>query len=151
MPVGPKNRSKWPDDLREDFEPFEGIPVRVVGFLVAVKPQSGSGEATNCRFTKAAETDWHMALVANAGDGEHDAVVVETTPRIRKNHPKWTKGRLAPWTDTVQPVRISGFLFFDTEHRNHLGKYRSTLWEVHPITKIEVFKNGSWVNLDNIQ
>jgi hypothetical protein len=122
----------------------------VVGFLVAVKPQAGSEEATNCKFSKAAETDWHMALVAKAGDGEHDAVVIETTPRIRKNHPKWTKARLAPWTDTDQPVRISGFLFFDTEHRNHLGKYRSTLWEVHPITKMEVFKGGNWVSLDDV-
>jgi hypothetical protein len=124
----------------------------VVGFLVAVKPQAGSEEATNCKFSKAAETDWHMALVAKAGDGEHDAVVIETTPRIRKNHPKWTKARLAPWTDTDQPVRISGFLFFDTEHRNHLGKYRSTLWEVHPITKMEmeVFKGGKWVSLDDV-
>ena len=36
----------------------------------------------------------------------------------------------------------------DPEHRNHLGRYRSTLWEIHPITKIEVFTNGKWVDLD---
>ena len=44
------------------------MAVRVVEFLVAVKPQTKSAEATNCRFTKAAETDWHMALTANTGD-----------------------------------------------------------------------------------
>ena len=35
-------------------------------------------------------------------------------------------------------------------HRNHLGKYRSTLWEIHPITKIEVFKDNRWVDLDTL-
>jgi hypothetical protein len=151
VPKGPKNRSAWiKDDLEilAEIEQFEGVAVRVVGFLVAVKPQTGSEEGTNCRFSTAGETDWHMALTEKAGQGEEDSVVVETTPRIRKKHPKWTKSRLSAWTDTSQPVRISGWVFFDTEHRNHLGKFRSTLWEVHPVTKIEVLKNGKWIDLD---
>jgi hypothetical protein len=86
-----------------------------------------------------------MAITEEAGSGEVDAVVVETTPRVRRNHPKWTKARLGPWTDTELPVRISGWTFFDTEHRNHLGTFRSTLWEIHPVTKIEVLKDGVWV------
>lgn len=147
-PVAPKHRSEWSAEQLAVIEPFEGIAVRVVGFLVAVKPQTGSKEATNCRFTKSVETDWHMALVEQAGLGEKDAVVIETTPRIRRSHPKWTPAALKPWTDTDQPVRISGWTFLDSEHRNHLNKYRSTLWEIHPITKIEVFKAGKWVNLD---
>jgi hypothetical protein len=24
------------------------------------------------------------------------------------------------------------------------------MWEVHPITRIEIFKNGQWVNLDDV-
>jgi len=38
----------------------------------------------------------------------------------------------------------------DPDHVNHLGKYRGTLWEVHPITKFEVFQDGQFVDLDNI-
>ncbi len=38
----------------------------------------------------------------------------------------------------------------DPEHRNHLNKYRSTLWEVHPILKIEVSQNGHWVDADTL-
>ena len=41
---------------------FEGVPVRVNGFVVAVRP-SGAKEATNCRFTKAVETDRHMGAL----------------------------------------------------------------------------------------
>jgi hypothetical protein len=39
---------------------------------------------------------------------------------------------------------------FDPEHTNHLGKYRMTLWEIHPITRIEVFQNGAWIELDQL-
>ena len=143
---GPKERSNWSEEDFAEVRKYEGVAVRVKGFLVAVKPQSGSKENTNCRFSTAAETDWHMALTEDAGQGEKEAVVVETTPKVRKKHSKWTKSRLAPWTDTNLPVRITGWVFFDTEHRNHLKKYRSTLWEIHPITRIEVLKSGKWVD-----
>jgi hypothetical protein len=49
---------------------------------------------------------------------------------------------------TVAPVRISGWLMFDPEHAAAFGKYRGTLWEIHPITKIEVLRNNNWVDLD---
>ncbi len=122
-----------------------------MGYFVAIKPQTGgSGESTNCHWTKGPQVDWHIALVKKPGQGEEDAVVVETTPRVRRSHPKWTIPRLDNWEHSDAPVRISGWLMIDPEHRNHLGTYRSTLWEVHPITKIEVFKDGQWVDLDKL-
>jgi hypothetical protein len=30
-------------------------------------------------------------------------------------------------------------------------KNRATLWEIHPVTEIEVQQNGVWVPLDNAQ
>jgi hypothetical protein len=149
-PTAKKHRTDWTPAQLAIIEPHEGVAVRVVGFLVALRPQTGNEEDTNCKFSKAVETDWHMALVGAAGQGEKEAVVVETTPRFRKKHPKWTPSRLKDWVDSDQPVRISGWTFLDTEHRNHLKKYRQTLWEIHPITKIEVFKGGKWVDLDNL-
>lgn len=149
-PKAPKERSDWSDDQLDIIRPFEGVAVRVVGFLVAIRPQTGSAERTNCRFTKAVETDWHMALVERAGQGEEEALVIETTPRVRARHQQWTVARVKQWVDSDSPVRISGWTFLDPEHRNHLNRYRSTLWEIHPITKIEVFQNDRWVDLDNL-
>lgn len=68
--------------------------------------------------------------------------MVETTPRVRRNHPKWTKTRLSPWVHSHDPVRISGWLMLDPFHTNHLGRYRKTLWEVRLVTKIEVYQQG---------
>jgi len=39
----------------------------------------------------------------------------------------------------------------DPEHQDMINKgLRSTLWEIHPITQIEVFQGGQWVDLDSI-
>ena len=48
-----------------DIEPVEGVAVRVVGYLVAIKPQNGgSGEGTNCKFNKVGDVDFHLAIVS---------------------------------------------------------------------------------------
>jgi hypothetical protein len=39
----------------------------------------------------------------------------------------------------------------DPEHQDMINSdLRSTLWEIHPITKIEVFSDGQWVDLDQL-
>jgi hypothetical protein len=56
-----------------------------------------------------------------------------------------------PLVDTNTQVRISGWLLFDLEHVNVVGKQRATAWEIHPITRIEVKQNGQWIDLDSDQ
>jgi hypothetical protein len=46
------------------------------------------------------------------------------------------------------PLRISGWLLYDYEHVPVIGIQRASVWEIHPITKIEVKKKGQWVDLD---
>jgi len=48
-------------------------------------------------------------------------------------------------------VRISCLLMLDPDHRYHLNRFRSTLWEIHPISKIEVLKDNTWVDLDKLK
>jgi len=146
----PKSRENFTAEQLAPITRVEGAAVRTVGYVVAIKPQAGNSESCNCAWKGEEATDWHIALVEHPGDGEATSIVVEPTPRIKKDHPNWTKKNLTPWLDADQPVRISGWLLFDPQHRNHLKKYRSTLWEIHPITKIEVWDNDAetWVDLD---
>lgn len=146
-PVAKNSLLEWTPDQLSQIEPYEGIAVSVVGYLTGIKVEDlGNGESTNCHFVNEEEVDWHMPLVEHAGDPEATSIVVETTPRIRKQHPKWTPSALSPWIKSSAAVRISGWTLLDPEHRAHLGKYRSTLWEIHPITKIELFKDGQWID-----
>jgi hypothetical protein len=149
-PKAAKHRHDWLQPQLDSIARYEGVPVSVIGYVVALKPQNkGTGESTNCNMTGANETDWHMALVKTLGDGEATSIVVETTPRMRKKHPAWSTTAVKKYVDVDTPMRISGWLMLDPEHRNHLNKYRSTLWEIHPITRIEAFDGTQWVNLEN--
>ena len=76
-----------------------------------------------------------MALVEKPGDPEASSVVLETTPRVREFHPKWTVHALAPGSiqETGEDIRldyactwrISGIF------AQHCGRFtRSTNFEV---------------------
>jgi uncharacterized protein YraI len=162
----PKRRAGWTQAQLAQIQPFEGVAISVEGYLYKVKVESSSpnaakgGESTNCHARLANDVDWHMPLTAKLGQGENVAVIVETTPRVRRQHVNWTTVRLKPWTANIgghpnasynnQKVRISGWLMLDPEHQDMInGGLRSTLWEIHPITKIEVWNNGQWIDLDN--
>jgi hypothetical protein len=126
---------------------FVGAPVSVVGFLShQVKVENG-GESTNCHLHADPEVDWHIYLTKSPAQGIADAVIVETTPRTRPSH-HWTTNLLVPFVDSQTQVRISGWLMYDSEHIGAIGTQRATVWEVHPITRIEVMKDGQWVDLD---
>jgi len=163
----PRSREHWSQDQLDAIKAFEGVPLTVEGYLYKVKVESYSprpgksgGESTNCHFHLAADVDWHMPLTAVASDGEDASVIVETTPRVRQVHPNWTTAALKKWTGHVglnpnssfnrQKVRISGWLMLDPEHQDMINNgLRGTLWELHPVTKIEVQQSdGTWSDLD---
>jgi hypothetical protein len=129
---------------------FVGAPVRVVGFLShQIKVENtGNGESTNCNLTGDNEVDWHIYLTNSSAQPISQAIIVETTPRTRPQH-NWTTNMLTAFVDSQTQVRISGWLMYDSEHVGVIGTQRATVWEVHPITRIEVQNNGQWVDLDN--
>lgn len=148
----PTSRVRWTAEQTTFVTPFEGVPVAVVGYIRVIRPQANNRESTNCRLTGEANTDWHVALVRAFGDPESGAVVVEPTPRMKQLHgDRWTRARLRRYENPQSAgdsVRISGFLLMDPAHPGHLGRFRGTLWEIHPVTRIEVFRDGQWRDLD---
>lgn len=78
------------------------------------------------------------------------SIVTEITPRVRAQHPRWTTERLDSLQRARVRVRLSGWLMLDQMHPEQVGRNRSTLWEVHPIMRIE-WQNSSlaWVSLDS--
>jgi integrase len=54
--------------------------------------------------------------VKNAGDPDKLSIVVELTPRVRKDHPGWTDANLTPGAQ----FRFSGWLMFDPDRPSQL-------------------------------
>ena len=66
----PRSRAQWTPAQLQVIAPYEGAAVSVIGYIVAIKPQTGgSGESTNCHRHAAPLVDWHLALVNQAGLG----------------------------------------------------------------------------------
>jgi hypothetical protein len=146
--VEQRDMANWPPESRAFIAQYEGIPVKVEGYVVNVR-ESGP-ESANCNRTGGGYVGWHIFFTKNPRDDRSQAVIAEATPRVRFNH-KWTMDlmRMLIVNDHL-PVRISGWLFFDPEHPDEVGKTRTTLWEIRPVLQIEVFQNGRWISLDRI-
>jgi hypothetical protein len=125
-------------------------------------------ESCNCGAIAPDLVDWHCWVTKSApkevkkaeggaitiGDERRFAVVCETTPRVRAKHPKWKLNEFADIAIQKKRVRLTGWIMFDPAHSDQLlaaeiqKPTRATLWEVHPLTKVEVQEDGSWRDLD---
>jgi hypothetical protein len=154
-----KYRANWSSTDKATLAKYEGIPVRVVAYLSGAKKESG--ESANCGDTAAGHVDWHLYMTKAPKRPKTDAIVIESTPRVRFNpkHASWTYSGFAALAKSTDSVRVSGWLMFDPAHWDQMyrydphnatktNKYRATLWEIHPITDLEVWRGGKWVSLD---
>jgi hypothetical protein len=137
----------------DQVDQLQGAPVEVEGYLshrIQVE-NSGSGESTNCHLTNLDDVDWHMYLTNQPAQGISSAIIVETTPRTRPLH-SWDENKLSQLIDSNTKVRISGWLMYDWQHIGVIGTQRATVWEMHPITRIETQDSGgNWQNVEGNQ
>jgi hypothetical protein len=118
---------------------FEGIVVLV---------KHGGKESANCGAIDLSHEDTHIELAPSPSAPKNQHVVVEVTPRIREK-----MAVIADWSTptlksklTGRRVRITGWLFDDLIHKGAaenthprgLDNWRATVWEIHPITAIQV-------------
>ena len=135
-----------PGEDANRFDTNEGATIS--GFVVDVIP--GGVESVNCHTHDKKYRDTHIELTLDPlHDAEMKHVIVEVTPQWRKAMA--AKGM--DWgTSTLHTklkgrwVKFTGWLFYDEEHTNaaentHPGgahNWRATVWEIHPITDIQV-------------
>ncbi len=143
--VSKKHRDQWPAPTLAAVEPQEQRTVQVVGYLLRVKLEGQ--ESPNCGSDDPQLRDFHMWLANSPDDDRADAVVVEVTPRLRAKHKSWSRTNLNRLVTQQTRVRISGWLMLDPEHPDQVSRTRATLWEIHPILKIEVWSGNQWREL----
>lgn len=137
------NRSQWPASAVATVAEHEKEGVVVEGFWVDVR-QEGL-EATNCEDPKL--HDFHLWLVESSGQQKPKSMVTEMTPRWRGSNGGWNLKAIQKLISQGAKFRVTGWLLFDQEHPEQINKFRETLWEIHPITKVEVFSGGNWREL----
>lgn len=147
--IGRRARAEWSTADSIAIGKRQGMPVAVEGYFVGAK-QEGP-EATNCHGADRSFRDWHIWLAAAPGKDRRQSIVVETTPAVRAMHPDWSLAAIRKLVRDSTEVRVSGWLLFDQEHPEQLGKTRGTLWEIHPVMRIEVRQDGRWGLLDSVR
>ncbi len=141
-----RDRANWSAGDAAEIAQYEGIPVAVEGYLYGGR--ESEAESTNCHGSDNDNVDWHVWFTETAGEDRTRSIVVEPTPRSRANH-HWTLKQIKQIADNQLKVRISGWVFFDPEHPDQVGKTRGTIWEIHPVMQLEVEQNGQWIALDD--
>jgi hypothetical protein len=146
LPSRKVHRDKWTAAQRALAAKWECKAVTVEGYLIHV-PVREKHEACNCGSDT--YRDYHMWLGQSPTSLRTKAMVVEISPRERLCHPNWENAAtyLKPVVDGKEKVRVTGWLTYDQEHAEQIGKTRRTLYEVHPIHAIQVWRGNKWVTL----
>ncbi|MDQ3908152.1 MAG: hypothetical protein M3268_07390 [Acidobacteriota bacterium] len=142
-------RANWSKSDAGEVARYEGLPVSVEGYLASSK-QEGP-ESPNCHGADADFRDYHIWLVPQAEADRAGSIVVEMTPPVRANHPNWRTDVLGQIAKKDLRVRVGGWLLLDPEHPDQVGKTRATIWEIHPVMRLDVQQNGKWVALDDFK
>ena len=138
-------RKKWSHADRAIVKPYEGTEAEVTGYLYDARAEGP--EQPNCG-APINSGDYHVWLMDNSDTDRTVAAVVEVTPRWRDVNQAWDIATLKQLAHDKTQVRITGWLLFDQEHPEQVGNTRGTLWELHPITKIEELdSSGQWQEL----
>jgi hypothetical protein len=148
-PLAPHNRTKWSDAEKAAIAGYEGVAVSATGFLATVdnaghRARHEGAESCNCDLIGADEVDWHLYLTPSPAAPKRMAVVVELTPRVRKDHASWTDGAIEAASVSM---RVTGWLMYDPDHPDQVGTSRGTVWEIHPVTKLEKWNGSGWTVL----
>ncbi len=149
----PKRMDLFPQDERGKLDSVDRLSITLEGYLVDAK--QGESESSNChaktkrglRFWVAPEQPpaWNTpaakALLPRS-------VVAEASPYWQGEHADtWQMGFIGPMVKDHFKVRVSGWLLYNPEHPEQLGKTRGTLWEIHPVTKVEIWNGETWREL----
>jgi len=142
-------RNQWSGGETRAVARYEGAPVTIEGYLTRYRLEVP--EPPNCYGRAPRDRDDHMWLAEKPHEHDRQSVVVEITPRVRASHSHWTEDAIAALVAQQRRVRVSGWLLLDQMHPEEVGFNRITLWEVHPILRLEWLRRDStWVSLDSL-
>jgi hypothetical protein len=138
--------SNWTPAGRDFIAQYLGVPVVVEGYIDALR--EGVADAANCNRADPLNHLWRLSIIQEPRGRRSQAVIAISTPQTRMGH-TWSAELIRNFLIEGRVlVRISGWLYFNPDSPQELGRTRATLWEITPVMQIEVFQDGRWNPLD---
>lgn len=138
----PRSRVRWAPRDSSEVARFEGAPVSIEGYLDRVLE-----ERPVCTAALAKLSNWSVAILADrSSDLARDSrsgFYAALTPQIRKTR-LWSLDTLREAAQNRTRARVSGWLLFDPANLDRVGKSRDSSWELHPVTRIELWDGVAW-------
>jgi hypothetical protein len=146
----------------------EGDLVTLDAFVLDAKhddtfPFGFKGEGVNCKNSLLEWNDIHVALGKTASAQECSSATAEIIPHFRPAVWERFDSNACTVSHVTNPlpvkhlrVRITGPLFFDGSHKPSPcsapsgggNPLRRSVWEIHPVYKIEVFDHGGFISFE---
>jgi hypothetical protein len=127
---------------------MQQIGITLTGYLLGVRPSgSETCEDGNARELRLWVGGIQPTSPVAANTLRSFAVVTEITPLWQERHPGWDPNLLTRLAEQGATVRISGWMLHNAGQSREVWRTRGTLWELHPVTKIEVLRGGEWQEL----
>lgn len=137
---------EWSPTSKAFIDQYAGLPISIEGYIVNIR--DAPPEPANCDLSGEDNLTWRMNFADTPRALRSQTVVAELTPQARIGH-TWTLDLIRSLiVDPRVQVRVSGWLYFDPEHPQEVGRMRATLWEIRPVMQIEVYEDGRWFPLD---
>lgn len=133
-------RENWPASDLDYVKTEENQSFRVEGYLIEWAPEKKENDG-----------DYHVWIGGQRTVDKSACFIAEITPFFLKSHPAWRIGVLNSLAKDNARVRVTGWLMWDEDHPEEVGKTRATQWEIHPVTNFEIYSEGSWVMLDGTE
>jgi hypothetical protein len=140
-----KRRKNWSSEAASQALLYEQKGVQVEGYLARVKEEGPEA----CNGKSEVYHDFHIWITEAPGQNKNTGIVVEAIPFWKEQFPAWTYNTFDKLAFEHAKVRVTGWLMWDQEHGDEVGKSRGSLWEIHPVTKIEVYTGAGWRELQN--
>jgi hypothetical protein len=138
--------SEWTPSGRAFISQYLGMPVVVEGYIDALR--EGVADPANCNRADEQNQLWRLSIIQEPKQRRSQAVIALSTPQTRLGH-TWSADFIRDFLiEGRVPVRVSGWLYFNPESAQEIGRTRATLWEITPLMQIEVFQDGRWNPLD---
>ncbi len=149
-----KNRTQVPAQYAPlTFADFLALPTRPGGItaadwegVLARTPRAVSLEGYIAEVIPAPDGDFHVHLRERRQPGcfpegpRGEQLVTEVTPAFQPPATGWSLAGLRSLCERQARVRISGWLLYDYPHARDIGHWRASAWEIHPVTRMEVWE-----------